>query len=174
MLLAGLHLDGRAEGGGDLREFVVKAFGIGAADAHARSPRQRRNLVLQAGLRAALLGKARRDDDGIGDAGRRAFRERRQHRVGRNDDKCEIDRRSDGGDRRKAAKARDLGIARIDRIEVPGIAVHAQKIEEQAPDLGALGRGPDNGDRLRRKEAMKRMRRRHRRFPPGDEFLPRA
>src|SRR6185437_16358727 len=79
--LAGLDLDRRAEGRGDMRHVVVEALGVGAADAQAGAPRQRRDLLLQAGLRAALLGKARGDDDGMADAGGGAILERRQHRF---------------------------------------------------------------------------------------------
>src|SRR6185437_17070762 len=78
-LLARLDLDRRAEGRGDMRHVVVEALAVGAADAEAGAPRQRGDLLLDIGLRAALLGEARGDDDGMADAGGGAVLERRQH-----------------------------------------------------------------------------------------------
>ncbi len=74
--------------------------------------------VLHRGAVAALLGKSRRDDHRVPDAGGGALLERAEHRARRNDDDGEIDRLADIGDRRIAFQPVDIAVVGIDRIEL--------------------------------------------------------
>src|SRR5258708_40196358 len=111
-LRARLDLDGRAEGRGDMGDIVVEALGIGAADAQAGAPRQGGDLLLEARLRAALLGEARGDDHGMADPRRRAFLERRQDGLGGEGGERPGGRRAPGAPPPKTREAPPLPLAR--------------------------------------------------------------
>ena len=153
-----LDIDGRAEGGGDVLGFAVESFRIGTGNPHAGRAGEIGDGVLHRGAVAALLGKSRRDDHRIPDAGGGAFLERAEHRARRNDDDGEIDRLPDRGDRRIAFQPIDIAVIGIDRVELAGKFVLAQHRQQPARDFLLIARCADQGDAIRREERVERMR----------------
>ena len=92
---ARLDIDRRAESRRDVLGFAVKPFRIGTGNAHAGPFGERHDGILHRGAVAALLGKSRRDDHRVFDAGAGALLERAEHRACGNDYNGEIDRLAD-------------------------------------------------------------------------------
>src|SRR6478752_4159969 len=156
--MARLDVDGRAESRRDLLYLAQKSFGVRSRDPHACSLRQRHDGVLHSGAVAALLGKARGNDDGVLDAYGRALLQRAKYRARRDNDDSEIDRRTHVRDRFVAFDAVDIGVVRIDRIDLSGILVLAQHREQPPRNLLEVARGPDQRDAFRREKTVERMR----------------
>ncbi len=156
--MARLDVDRRAEGGRDLLHFAEEPLGVRTGNPHPRPLRQRGDGVLHGGAVAALLGKARRDDDGVLDAGGGALLERTEHRLGRNDDDGEIDRLPDVGDRGKAFQPVDIAVIGIDRINFSGKFVLAQHRQQPPRNLLQIARGADQRDAVGREEDVERVR----------------
>src|SRR6185369_12331166 len=104
------------------------------------------------------LGKARGNDDGVLDAYGRALLQRAKYRARRDNDDGEIDRRTHVRDRFVAFDAVDIGVVRIDRIDLSGIVVLAQHREQPPRNLLEIARGPDQRDAFRREKTVERMR----------------
>jgi hypothetical protein len=107
---------------------------------------------------ATLLGKARRDDDGVSDADVSALLQRAKHRARGNDDDREIDRVANIRDRFVAFQPVDIAVVRIDRIDFSRIFVLAQHRQQPPRNLLMIARRPDQGDAFRREETVERVR----------------
>ena len=156
--LIGLDIDGRAEGGGDALDFAVKSFRIGTGNSHPGPFRKRRDGILHRGAVAALLGKSRRDDHRVLDAGGGALLERAKNGPRRNDDDGEVDRLPDIGDRGKTFQAIDIAVIGIDRINLSRKSVLAQHRQQPARDFLLIARCADQRDAAGGEEAVERVR----------------
>ena len=134
--------------GGDPRRRVEDAHAVRPAHRHAGLARHGGNLVLEFCAVAAQLGKA----GVIDDRGARAALDRKPHLLrdqriadAEHDD---VRRLGQFGEARIAFDVQYGRIFRVHRIDRPGEADGAQRLNDRAPGTAAIG-GSDDGDRAR-------------------------
>ncbi len=146
----------RAEGRDEGLQRVDDAFGIGAADDNSVALDDlAQRLVARLRRLAALLGKARADDDRGAHAPLAAFLERRRDIGRRHHDDSEIGRLRQFGDGRIASQPEHFGMAARHRVDAARVAVRDQELGGPAAQGVRIARRADDRDTVRREKRTK-------------------
>ena len=123
----------------------VDAHAVGADDAGATTTRRGDDFVLQLAAVRAEFGETGSVDDGELDAARRAVPDDAEQAGSGDDDVGEVNFAGDFSEARVASESEDLLFARVDRVEVAGIAGVPDLGQERVAALAGILRCADDG-----------------------------
>ena len=133
---------------------VEHARGVGTDDAHAARARGRHHLALELRAFGAGLAKATGEDDRALDALAPAVRHQGGEGGCRRAHQGQVHRPGNVVERSIGGHAEDLGHLGVDRIDLAAVIALDQAHHGLVAALGGVGRGADDGDRIRRQKVM--------------------